>query len=154
MPQLMTPPPYSTVEPVAEILHGVSVTDPYRWLEDQDSPRTRAWIEEQTQYARTYLDRIPGRERIRARIREFLAVETCDSLQRVGNRYFFRKRLPDQEQPCIYMREGANGDENRGNAAEHDEARAHPLRALLAPLALEPRVGDDEEREAAMPEHV
>jgi len=107
----MTPPPYSTVEPVAEILHGVSVTDPYRWLEDQDSPRTRAWIEEQTQYARTYLDRIPGRERIRARIREFLAVETCDSLQRVGNRYFFRKRLPDQEQPCIYMREGANGED-------------------------------------------
>src|SRR5215467_166602 len=51
MPQLMTPPPQSAVEPVTEIFHGVSVTDPYRWLEDQNSPRTRAWLEEQTDYA-------------------------------------------------------------------------------------------------------
>jgi prolyl oligopeptidase len=107
----VTPPPFSEQEPVTETLHGVPVTDPYRWLEDQDSPRTRAWIEEQTCYARTYLDRIPGRKLIRERIREFLAVETYDSLQKIGNRYFFRKRLPDQEQPCIYMRDGADGED-------------------------------------------
>jgi prolyl oligopeptidase len=111
MSQLMERPPISAVEPVTEVLHGVSVTDPYRWLEDQDSARTRAWIAEQTRYARNYLDAIPGRELIRRRIREFLAVETHDSLQKVGNRYFFRKRLPDQEQPCIYMREGAEGED-------------------------------------------
>jgi len=111
MPQLMTSVPHSTADPVTDIFHGVSVTDPYRWLEDQDSPRTRAWIEEQTRHARSYLDNIPGRERIRGRIREFLAVETYDSLQIAGGRYFFRKRLPDQEQPCIYMREGADGED-------------------------------------------
>ena len=105
----ISPPPISVSEPVTEILHGVSVPDPYRWLEDQDSPRTRNWIEQQTQYARTYLDKIPGRERIRKRIREFLAVETYDSVQKTGTRYFFRKRLPDQEQPGIYMRDGADG---------------------------------------------
>jgi prolyl oligopeptidase len=109
VPELISAPPVSPVEPVTEVLHGVPVTDPYRWLEHQDSPRTRDWIQEQTRYARSYLDNIPGRERIRERIREFLAVETYDSLQKVGNRYFFRKRLPEQEQPCIYMREGANG---------------------------------------------
>src|SRR5262249_16354381 len=53
----------------------------------------------------------PGRERIRECIREFLAVETYDSLQIAGGCYFFRKRLPDQEQPCIYMREGADGED-------------------------------------------
>lgn len=111
MPQLITPLPASPVEPVTEMFHGVSVTDPYRWLEEQGSPRTRAWIEEQTCYARTYLDSIPGRERIRERIREFLAVETYDSLQRVGSRYFFGKRLRNQEQPCIYMRDGADGED-------------------------------------------
>jgi len=111
MHRLMTAPPHSTREPITDFLHGVPVTDPYRWLEDQESPRTRAWIEEQTRYAREYLDSLPGRERIRKRIREFLAVETYDSLTRVGNRYFFRKRLPDQEQPCIYMREGADGED-------------------------------------------
>jgi prolyl oligopeptidase len=109
MPKVMTPPPRSDLEPVTEILHGVCVTDPYRWLEDQDSHRTRAWLEEQTRFARSYLDNIPGRDRIRARMREFLTVETFDSLQIADNRYFFRKRLPDQEQPCIYMREGPDG---------------------------------------------
>jgi len=107
----MTPPPHSAVEPVTEIFHGVSVTDPYRWLENQDSPQTRAWIEEQTLYARSYLESIPGRDRIRKRIREFFAVETYDSLQIAGGSYFFRKRLPDQEQPCIYMRNGADGED-------------------------------------------
>jgi prolyl oligopeptidase len=111
MYQLTASLPCSTPDPVTEVFHGVSVIDPYRWLEDQDSPRTRAWIEEQTRYTRSYLDHIPGRERIRQRIREFLAVETYDSLQILGGRYFFRKRLPDQEQPCIYLREGADGED-------------------------------------------
>ena len=109
MPGIALAPPTSPTEPVTELLHGVSVTDPYRWLEEQDSPRTRRWIDEQTQYARDYLDNLPGRQKIRERIREFLAVETYDSLQKVGNRYFFRKRLPDQEQPGIYLRERADG---------------------------------------------
>lgn len=107
----VTPPPFSEQEPVTETLHGVLVTDPYRWLEDPDSPRTRAWLSQQTRYAYAYLSNIPGRDRIRRRIRELLTVETHDSLQKIGNRYFFRKRLPNQEQPCIYMREGANGED-------------------------------------------
>ena len=109
MPALMEPPPYSAVEAVTEVLHGVPVTDPYRWLEDQESPRTREWIAAQTRYARSYLDSIPGRERIRKRIRELLDVETYDSLQKVGGRYFFRKRTVGQEQFCICMREGLDG---------------------------------------------
>jgi prolyl oligopeptidase len=109
MPKLMEPPPCSPVEPVTEVLHGVTVTDPYRWLEDQDSVRTRIWIEAQTKYARAYLDSIPSRGRVRERIRELLDVETYDSIQKVGQRYFFRKRLPGQEQPCIFWREGPDG---------------------------------------------
>jgi prolyl oligopeptidase len=104
-------PPLSATEPVVDVLHGIPITDPYRWLEDQDSTRTRAWIEEQTRYARAYLDSLPGRENIRKRIRELLSVETYDSVQKAGSRYFFRKRLPDQEQPYICMREGADGED-------------------------------------------
>jgi prolyl oligopeptidase len=111
MPKLMEPPPHSPVEVVTDFLHGVAVPDPYRWLENQDSPRTRDWIAEQTRYGRNYLDAIPGRDLIRRHIREFLAVETYDSLQKAGDRYFFRKRLPDQEQPCIYIRDRADGDD-------------------------------------------
>jgi prolyl oligopeptidase len=111
MPRLTSAPPFSPSEPVTEMFHGVPVTDPYRWLEDQNSPRTRNWIEQQTWYARAYLDSVPARDGIRKRIREFLAVETYDSPQRVGDRYFFRKRLANQDQPCIYMREGAEGED-------------------------------------------
>jgi prolyl oligopeptidase len=109
MSGLACAPPFSPVEPVTEVFHGVPVTDPYRWLEDQGSPRTREWLKEQTRYARAHLDNIPGRELIQKRTQEFLAVETCDSVQKAGCRYFFRKRLPNQEQPCIYMREGIDG---------------------------------------------
>ena len=131
MPGLASAPPSTLVEPVTEVLHGVSITDPYRWLEDQDSPRTRRWIEEQTRYAREYLDHLPGRQKIRDRIREFLAVETYDSLQKAGNRYFFRKRLADQEQPCIYMRVGADGeDQLLVDPAEHGAGKYTAVKPL------------------------
>jgi prolyl oligopeptidase len=107
----MEPPPFTPTEPVSETLHGRTIIDPFRWLEDQDSPRTRKWLEDQTSYARAYFDNLPNRDRIRLRIRQFLAVESYDSLQKVGSRYFFRKRLPEQEQPGIYMREGVDGED-------------------------------------------
>ena len=112
MSSLIARPPFTTSEAVTDVIHGVPVTDPYRWLEDSGSPQTREWIERQTGYARAYLGSIPGRDSIRDRIREFLAVETYDSLQIVGKRYFFRKRLPLQEQPSIYMRVGAHGEDH------------------------------------------
>ncbi|HEV2615165.1 MAG TPA: prolyl oligopeptidase family serine peptidase [Candidatus Acidoferrales bacterium] len=111
MPGLAAAVPFSPVEAVTEVLHGVPVTDPYRWLEDQDSPRTRQWLEDQARYARACLENISGREGIRKRIREFLAIETYDSVQKAGHRYFFRKRLPNEEQPCLYMREGPYGED-------------------------------------------
>src|SRR5258708_17274275 len=98
-------------EPVTEVLHGVAVTDPYRWLEDQDSPRTREWLQEQTAYRVSYLDSIPGREQIRNRIEELVAVETVSEPRKVGNRYFFMKREVRQDQPVIMMREGHHGQD-------------------------------------------
>ena len=109
MSKVIAGPPHSQVEMVSDLLHGIPVQDPYRWLEVQDSSRTRAWIREQTCYGRNYLDSIAGREIIRRRIGALLAVETYDSLQKVGNRYFFRKRTPNKEQPSIFMRDGAEG---------------------------------------------
>ena len=98
-------PPFSAQEPVTDVLHEVPVTDPYRWLEDQDSPRTRDWIDSQVRFARAYLDKLPGRGVIRKRVQELIDVETYDSLLIAGERYFFRKRLVKQEQACIYMRD-------------------------------------------------
>src|SRR5215471_18877797 len=43
-------PPATRVDNVSEAIHGVTITDPYRWLEDQNSPETRAWIEAEDRY--------------------------------------------------------------------------------------------------------
>jgi len=100
------------VDPVTETLHGVEITDPYRWLEDQDSPRTRAWLEEQTAYTRAYLDAIPGREHIRKRVKELLAAKGVVSEPwNIGDRYFFLQRQKDREQPAIVIRKGLFGED-------------------------------------------
>lgn len=111
MPKLAMAPPHSPIEPVTEVMHGVTITDPYRWLEDQYSPRTREWIGEQQEYARSYLDLIPGRDAIRERLARLVDVETCDSFLRVRNGFLFRKRLPRKEQAAIYFRPDATGED-------------------------------------------
>jgi prolyl oligopeptidase len=112
MAQVVQAPPPTPVEPVTEILHGIEITDPYRWLEDQNSSRTRAWLEEQTAYTRAYLDAIPGREQIRERVRELMAFkEVISEPWNVGDRYFFLKRQECKEQPAIVMRNGLFGEE-------------------------------------------
>ncbi len=112
MPLTLNLPPPTPVEPVTEILHGVAITDPYRWLEEQNSPRTRKWLEEQTAYTRAYLDAIPGRAQIRKRVEELCAVESVSEPWKVGNRYFYLKRMASKPQPVIVMREGESGEEN------------------------------------------
>ena len=59
--------------PVADLYHGVTVTDDYRWLEHWDDPKVKAWSEAQNAYARSILDRLPEVDAIRdqvARIRK------------------------------------------------------------------------------------
>lgn len=109
MPGVIDRPPCSETEPFTEVLHGVAVSDPFRWLEDQNASQTREWLSAQSRYARSYLGSIPGRDLIRERIRELVDVETYDSLLKVSNRYLFRKRFRGQEQPCICIREGNDG---------------------------------------------
>src|SRR3984893_11777958 len=135
MHKLIEPSPLASVEPVTDIHHGVPVSDPYRWLEEQDSPKTRAWLQAQTRSARDYLDRIPGRERIRKRVQDLLDVETIDSVLCAGSRYIFRKRLRGEQQASIYMRENINGvDELLVNPAER---KTGPYTAVK-PMRLSP----------------
>ena len=61
----VSPPPPTEVREVVDTLHGVDVPDPYRWLEDQEAPETRAWIDAQNAYTDTVLGALPGRDRLR-----------------------------------------------------------------------------------------
>ena len=96
---------------VEEVLHGVKVQDPYRWLEDGESAETRHWIESQTAYTGAYLSGLPTRESIRSRMSEILASGSISAPGESGGRYFYSRRSGDQDQPVVYMREGLDGQD-------------------------------------------
>ncbi|MBM3747569.1 MAG: S9 family peptidase [Acidobacteria bacterium] len=102
-------PPKTRTDNVKEVLHGAEIVDPYRWLEDQKSPETRAWIDAQNQYTRSLLDPLPGRAELEKRQAALMKIDTTSMPRARGGRYFFTKRRADQEQSVLFMRRGLSG---------------------------------------------
>ena len=124
-------PPPTAVEPVVDTLHGVEITDPYRWLEgsaalaapDPDlDARVAAWTAAQNAYARSVLEGIPGRAAIAARLAALSDLGEVSSPALRGNRYFLLERGAEQNNAVLTVRDGAAGEP----------------RALLDPNALDP----------------
>jgi hypothetical protein len=89
--------------------HGTKVADPYRWLEDETSPQTAAWIEAQNAVTFPYLERIPYREALRARVMELNDYERYGAPARKGPYFFFSKNEGLQNQSVLYLQEGLDG---------------------------------------------
>ena len=102
-------PPPTRTDNVKDNVQGVEITDSYRWLEDQTSPETRAWIDAQDKCTESVLRKLPGREAITARLTGLMKVDTVGVPRAYGGRYFFTKRGADQDLAAIYMRKGADG---------------------------------------------
>ena len=102
-------PPSTELRTAVDTLHGVVIEDPYRWLEDQDSPETRRWIEAQSAFTDSLLAQVPGREAIRGRLGELLKVDFVGTPIERGGRFFFSKRAKDADLPVICMRQGIDG---------------------------------------------
>jgi prolyl oligopeptidase len=96
---------------VREVLHGVEIVDPYRWLEDQKSPETRKWIDAQNAYTHALLGAWPGREAVRRRLQELMRVEARNLPMERGGRYFFTRRRPQDDLFILYCRKGLDGPE-------------------------------------------
>jgi len=111
MAHVVDAPPPTLIESVTDFLHGVMVVDPYRWLEEQDSPRTRRWLREQEAHARAYFDSLPERASIRQRISELISAPSVAEPWNVGDRFFFLKRPENREQHAIVVRDGLFGKE-------------------------------------------
>jgi prolyl oligopeptidase len=90
---------------IVDELHGRRISDPYRWLEDADDPRTQAWSRSQDTIARSWLDGLPGRETVADRMRSLLAAGSVSAPVWRANRMFFTRRAPGQEFPVLYVRE-------------------------------------------------
>ena len=105
------PPPPTEVREVVDTLHGVEVPDPYRWLEDQEAPGTRAWIDAQNAYTDRVLNALPGRAELRALAASVLERETIGLPYERGGRYFHARRRADRDLAVIYVREGLDGED-------------------------------------------
>ncbi len=109
MPVLAQGPPKTKVAPVIEELHGKSIPDPYRWLEDQNAPETRTWVDAQMQYTQAQLAKVGGRDKIRARLALFMKVDTMNAPTERGGRYFYSARRGAERQAIWYVRKGFEG---------------------------------------------
>lgn len=113
-------PPIARRTNFSEQLHGAKVDDPYRWMEDVDSPETREWIRKENEYTQAYLDKLPGRAKIRKRLEELSSYTrtanrisggaTYAGVAKSGGRLFFLRQEGLQNQPVLFVKEG-NGPE-------------------------------------------
>ncbi len=103
-------PPETPARPVDDTYHGVTVTDPYRWLEDWSDPAVRAWSDAQNEYARAFLDKLPHRGEIRHRLTTLLSapVTRWSDLHEAGGRLFARINKPPKQQPYIAVMDSAD----------------------------------------------
>jgi prolyl oligopeptidase len=91
--------------PARDTYHGVTVTDPYRWLEQGDDPQVKAWVAAQNARSRAYLDALPVRSAIAAelkRIEEASSVADTGIVE-AGGRLFALTYFPGQQQPQLSM---------------------------------------------------
>ena len=89
--------------------HGVKVADPYRWLEDDTSVDTAAWVEAQNKVTFAYLEKIPYRAALTTRLKSLYDYAKFGSPSRKGDYYFFSKNDGLQNQSVLYIQKGLNG---------------------------------------------
>jgi prolyl oligopeptidase len=106
---------------VVEDYHGVRVRDPYRWLEDVDSPETKAWVDAQNALTRSFLDAIPERTRIKDRLTKLWDFPKYGAPFKEGKRLFYFENSGLQNQAVLYVQ---------------DASRKEKARALLDPNTL------------------
>ncbi len=96
---------------IIDIIHGQPVADPYRWLEDEDSEPSRAWLEAEEELYRGYADRVPGRDKFAARLTELLSAGEVSPPSWRRDRQFYTRREPGQEHAVLYT--AAPGEDER-----------------------------------------
>ena len=87
---------------ITDTYHGVSVSDPYRWLEDPNTDETAQWVKAQNKVTFGYLNALPGRDQLNARLTELWNYERYGTPFKQANRYFYYKNNGLQNQSVLY----------------------------------------------------
>lgn len=103
--------PYPKTRKVDQVdtYHGVRVADPYRWLEDDRSPETAEWVKAQNAVTFGYLEKIPYRGKVLARLSQLYDYPKFSAPTRRGDQYFFTKNEGLQNQSVHYVQKGLSG---------------------------------------------
>ncbi len=107
-------PPVAPVRNVTDAYFGVEVNDPYRYMENLSDPEVAVWMKAQNDFTRSLLDRIPGRKEMLTRIQvldDAVAARVRDVRRLPNERYFYLKRLPQDDTFKLYMRKRLTGRE-------------------------------------------
>lgn len=107
-------PPPTPVRTVVDDYYGTKISDPYRYMEDLKNPEVQAWLKAQNDYTRSVLTRIPGHQNLLNRIKqldEATSARVFNIHRLPRDRYFYQKRLANEDVAKVYMREGAGGPE-------------------------------------------
>jgi prolyl oligopeptidase len=98
------PLPPARVTEVVDLLHGVEVPDPYRWLEDGDAAETQAWTAAHNDRTRAVLDALPQRAGLHRRLTDLLRAGNSIGPRVAGDRIFSLDRWGDHDQAVIVVR--------------------------------------------------
>jgi prolyl oligopeptidase len=101
--------PKTTKVEQTDTYFGVAVADPYRWLEDDNSPETAKWVEEQNKVTFGYLEKIPYRQQVKGRLEKIYNYPKYTQPFRKGENFFFSKNDGLQNQSVLYVQKGLNG---------------------------------------------
>jgi prolyl oligopeptidase len=94
---------------VVDDYHGAKVADPYRWLEDTDSPETAKWVEAENAVTREYLAQIPRRAQFKDRLLTLYNYERFNGFHRAGDRYLISRNDGLQNQDVVYVADSIDG---------------------------------------------
>jgi prolyl oligopeptidase len=97
--------PPAAKHPVAETLHGVTIVDDYRWMEDDAAPEVKAWVREENALTRKVLDAVAQRPEIARRVGDLLRTRTVSryDFQYRGGVVFAMKNAPPKDQPALVV---------------------------------------------------
>lgn len=97
---------------VVDNYFGTEVADPYRWLENDTSAETAAWVEAQNKVTFDYLAQIPYREQLKDRLTELWNYEKVGVPFSRGDFYFVSKNDGIQNQSVLYYQKGLDGEQS------------------------------------------
>ena len=98
---------------------GTKVADPYRWLEDDNSADTKAWVEAQDKLTASYLNQIPYRDELKQRLKSVVSYARYNPPEpRNGDLYFF-KNDGLQNQSVLYVDQGGAGASGGAARSQH-----------------------------------